>query len=460
MHRGRLKGVVVVVWFSLCFFLTGLGKVAAEDRIALEKRLLVLEKRVKVLEERNRYLEFQLQHFQDSPPLTAKQRKQIAQIGQEEMNEESLEAPGIKWSDLISKDNRLKFYGFLRLDTIYHDSKPQHPQYTYWIQPEDPAGKDNNDNEINIYPRLTRFGIDYDGPQVGHLFGLDLEGKFEMDFQNGGSESRQIPRIRHAYLKLVRRDFSILAGQTWDIISPLYPTVNSDSLMWNAGNLGDRRPQLRLIYEPKIGQGRLSFMGGPALSSAVDAKDLDNNGTRDGEDSGLPNLQFRIGYSAPLWHKERLASLGIWGLRGWEDSLERFDSYVYGLDLFLPLSSSFTLRGEIWKGRNLSDFRGGIAQGIEATGRREIDSIGGWAELVCRIAPWFTFAPGYTLDNPDDGDLAPGSRSKNWTLYLANRFSLGGGFLMGLDYIYWKTEYKGLKEGDANRFDLFLQYNF
>lgn len=455
-----MKRIMVWTMTGLLLILSGFGRVRAEEGIVLEERLSLLEKRMKALEERNRYLESQLKHFQDTVPLETRQKEEIAQIVKGQIEGQALKEGGVKWSDLISKDNRLKFYGFLRLDTIYHDSKPQHPQFTQWIQAEDPTGKNSDDDELTIYPRLSRFGIDYFGPRVDRLYGLDLGGKFEIDFQNGGSESRQVPRFRHAYLKLFQGDFSILAGQTSDIISPLFPTVNSDSLMWNAGNLGDRRPQLRLAYEPKIGPGQLSLMGGPALSGAIDARDLDNNGTRDGEDSGLPNLQFRVGYATSLWQKDKPATIGLWSLRGWEDSLERFDSYAYGLDLSLPLSSSLTLRGELWKGRNLSDFRGGVGQGVQATTRREIDSLGGWAELVCRIAPWFTLAPGYTLDNPTDADISRGARSKNWTFYLVNRFQLGGGFLIGLDYIYWKTEYKDLEDGDANRFNLFFQYDF
>jgi hypothetical protein len=57
---------------------------------------------------------------------------------------------------------------------------------------------------------------------------------------NIASESRAVPRIRHAYGEMRWDEFSILFGQTWDVISPLLPTINDDSLMWNAGNLGDR----------------------------------------------------------------------------------------------------------------------------------------------------------------------------------------------------------------------------
>jgi hypothetical protein len=107
-----------------------------------------------------------------------------------------------------------------------------------------------------MHPRSTRFGVDYSGPKVPGLGDADLSGKLELDFENGGSESRQIIRIRHAYLQLAKNDVSILAGQSWDVFSPLFPTVDNDTLLWNAGNLGDRRPQFRFSYDPKVGRGR------------------------------------------------------------------------------------------------------------------------------------------------------------------------------------------------------------
>jgi len=438
-----LIGLVITLMYCL-------GNSQAREPIDWGKRLQCLEKRIEELEKRNRYLERQLQLLQKQ----SFHSQQISKTRAQKMADHT-------WvEELLSPDNKMKLYGFLRLDTVYHDSKPQNPQYTYWIRSEDRSLRDNNDDELTIYPRLTRFGIKYWGPRLERPFSVRLEGKFEMDFQNGGRESRQVPRIRHAYLKLQGGDISLLAGQTWDIISPLYPTVNSDSLMWNTGNLGDRRPQIRLTYESAVGRGRLSLTGGAGLSSAIDAKDLDHDGTRDGEDSGLPNLQFRLAYSSPLWLKNRHASIGIWGLKGWEESTGHFDSYALGLDLTVPLSSHLSLQGELWKGKNLSDFRGGIGQGINTEKGQEIDSFGGWLELKCRITSWYLLVPGYTIDNPRDNDISYGGRLKNWSFYIANRLSLGGGFMVGLDYIYWKTIYKGLKDGNANRFNLFFQYNF
>src|SRR5581483_3749696 len=160
----------------------------------------------------------------------------------------------VQWPQVVSAGNRIKFYGFLRLDTDIDSQRPNAPETPLYIASPDPklGGKPDAGN-FAFHPRLTRFGVDYTGPEVASLGDAQLSGKLELDFENGGSESRQIIRIRHAYLQLHKDDFTMLAGQTWDVFSPLFPTVNNDTLMWNAGNLGDRRPQFRVSYDPKIG---------------------------------------------------------------------------------------------------------------------------------------------------------------------------------------------------------------
>jgi len=143
-------------------------------------------------------------------------------------------------------------------------------------------------------------------------------------------------------------------------------------------------------------------------------QDLGGNGFRDGESSGKPTLQARLAYKRPLFGKYE-GEVGLWAHRAWIDtetptgaSLARdFDSYAAGLDVTLPLYKNLVnLRGEIWAGQNLSDVRGGILQGINATTGREVEATGGWVELGLRPHPRFSFHAGLSVDDPDDGDLA------------------------------------------------------
>jgi hypothetical protein len=319
---------------------------------------------------------------------------------------------------------------------------------------------------FTMHPRLTRFGLNYTGPTIGPLDNSRLGGQLELDFENGGSESRQIIRIRHAYLKLTHGNFSLLGGQTWDVISPLFPTVNNDTLMWNTGNLGDRRPQFIASYEPKVTNGQFTFTGGIGLTGAIDPLDLDNNGFRDGEESVRPTVQARVAYSHASWVKDQKASFGVWGHRGWMRTSRafagrtEFRSQSTGLDYSIPFHDRIAIRGEAWFGRNLSEVRGGVGQAINPTTGAAIRSRGGWIETSLRAHPRLTINPGFTTDDPRDRDIPVQGRTCNRAWYVANRVNLGGGLIIGADYLRWITDYKGLLRGADNRVNLFLQYSF
>lgn len=373
--------------------------------------------------------------------------------------------PYVRWSEILSEGNRVKLYGFLRLDLDFDSQRPNNGQIPFFITTPDARAGGSGNGDFSMHPRLTRFGLEYTGPTIAKLKDAKVTGKFEADFENGGSESRQIIRIRHAYLRLGWKDFSLTGGQTWDAVSPLFPTVNHDSLMWNAGNVGDRRPQLRAAYEPKAGRGKFSLVGAAGLTGAIDAQDLDANGFRDGEESALPNVQGRVGYSYPLG-AGREASFGVSGFYGFMQTSRavagrtEFNSQLVNLDLTLPLHPRVTLRGEGWWGRNMSDVRGGAGQGINIATGREIRGRGGWGEATFRLSRYFAMSPGFTTDDPVDADLPSGGRTRNRAFYLGNRITPGGNVSFGADYLRWRTDYKGFLRGVNNRVNIFLQYNF
>lgn len=354
----------------------------------------------------------------------------------------------------------LRVYGMLRLDMDIDTQRPNNAQTPLFVTSPD-AGRGGS---FSMHPRLTRFGVSLRGPRVEALGHPSISGLLETDFENGGSESRQIIRIRHAWLKAAWGDFSLLAGQTWDVFSPLIPTVNNDTLMWTAGNVGDRRPQLRAAWEPRAGNARLSFAAGMGLAGAVDALDLDRDGYRDGEQSRRPNLQSRAALSLPAWVPDQPLSFGASMFYGWlgvarpAGGRTLLPGSGYNFEYTLPLATPLALRGEGWWGRNMGDFRGGAGQSVLQG--RPVRGRGGWSELKVRLHRYWSFAPGFTTDNPVLGDLTPGSRARNRALYLANRFTPGGKIEFGFDYLRWQTDYLARARGTNNRFNIFLQYGF
>ena len=353
--------------------------------------------------------------------------------------------------------SEVSFYGFIRVDAVFDDSRPNAFKTPTFIRSEAP-GTENRSN-FTFHPRLTRMGLNYRGPLLDGLGGSRITGKIETDFQNGGSESRAISRYRHAYLQLGWEDSSLLVGQTWDIISPLFPTVNTDTLMWNTGNLGDRRVQVQYAYEPQTG---LSLRAGLGLTGAVDGLDADSNGVRDGEAATLPNMQGRVGYHS----SEGTVRVGFWGHYAQMETValfggvKDFDSYSFGGDYEFRFHPTVSLKGELWTGSNLSDFRGGIGQSFNTATGEEIGSRGGWMELGLRASSRYSFTTGYTIDDPHNGDLLDGARTNNRAWYVTNRFRLAPPILLGIDYLYWKTNFKGRESGTDNRVNLYLIYNF
>jgi hypothetical protein len=384
------------------------------------------------------------------------------------------QADAVRWNELMVGASKIKFYGSLRLDVIYDDSRPNNTQTIGYIRSEDPAapasiGSPNNSSDLTIHPRLTRFGFDLDGPTVESLGSTKVTGKLEFDFYNNGltgqSESRQAVRMRHAYAKLGWDSWSVLAGQTSDVISPIAPIVNNDLVMWGAGNLGDRRPQVRVENTSKAGDGKLILQGEIGLTGANDNADLDANGFRDGETSGLPTVQARIAYKTTNSSKQTFEA-GLWGHIAWEEldtaiaGENKFVSNAYGIDLTIPIyENKLWVKGELWSGQDLDDVRGGIFQGINTTTGEEIGSKGGWVELGYKAQDHVTLYGGYSTDDPDNGDLSVGGRSANKIYYVAARLNYDP-IEFGIEYLNWTTEYVGFKEGDDNRFGVFMAYKF
>jgi hypothetical protein len=429
--------------FGLCVLLpcivTPLSVFAQSDIAALRQRIAELE-------QQNQRILHQLAELSDQ--LAAKPPEAASTV---------VEAPMVPPDAISTEGNRsrLSFYGFARVDAIFDDSRPNAAQVPTYIISEAPGTED--DGNFTLHPRLTRLGLNYNGGNIDLLGGARISARIETDFQNGGSESRAIMRYRHAWAKLDWAHSSLLLGQTWDIISPLYPTVNPDTMMWNAGNLGDRRVQIRYTYNPN---SNISIAAGLGLTGAVNLQDLDANGVRDGEDAGTPHFQARAGYTSPLF------DLGVSGHYANEETVTAFngvtdfDSRSVGVDfVFRPLDR-LSVKGEFWTGAGLGDVRGGIGQSINTLTGNEIDSNGGWIELGFKATADYTMSAGWTYDNPDNADLMAGGRKLNRVWYMTHQLRLAPSFLIGLDYLHWTTDYLGLPKGDDNRLDIYSVYTF
>ena len=385
------------------------------------------------------------------------------------------------WLSKLSKSgDLLQFYGFLRLDAHYNSARPNNDYVLFWVLPEDGIAARDNEDSLVFQARWSRLGLNINAGKLGDA---DVTGRFEVDFanyQNGTAESRAAPRIRLAYMNLDFGDTWLRFGQDWDVISPLYPSVHLSGLLWNVGNLGDRRPMAVFGYRAgRNSDVEFNVKAGLGLAGAVDNLDLDAGSAnrpylstdRDGWNSAMPLTQVRVGIKT----RDGLAA-GLWGHFAEMETDQRFngDKYYYshglGLDVLIPMGSQFSVKGEAWLGRALSDVRGGIGQAINTIKGREIDSYGGWAELGFQATQTLKLVAGGAIDNPINDDLSyvpnvvpaltVDMRSRNLTYYVGAIKDWGSGFRTGVEAMYWSTRWLGSGLGTMIRFNVYTQLNF
>ncbi len=138
----------------------------------------------------------------------------------------------------------LQFYGFIKVDAAYDTSHANPGNFVRWIDLE-PGNE--NDEQFNLTANQTRLGLWLTSPDDPDK-SLLTKGRVEIDFYGGGAENKPNPMLRLAYIDLHWRKsgWRFIAGQTFDVISPLFPVTINYSVQWWAGNIGYRRPQLQL----------------------------------------------------------------------------------------------------------------------------------------------------------------------------------------------------------------------
>jgi hypothetical protein len=290
---------------------------------------------------------------------------------------------------------------------------------------------EDDSSRISLHPRNTRVGIEITPNNIDSS--VDLTGLIEADLGDGtGALGR--PRLRHAYLRASRGRFELLAGHTWDLASPLVPSANGLSMMWEAGNTGAFRPQVRI--GARTNGSKLRVRAAAAAVMPVSGKDLDRDGNTDGT----------VGGQALLEVEHDRGRLGVWG-HGGQDQLQdrvngsrRLAVLLGGAHLQVQLVRGFSLRGEAYLARNATDLRTGSGQSISADGKG-VRTRGGWAELV--YDGQVTGAGGIGTDDPDDSDVGVGGVTRNSAWWFSIRRRIWSGATFGLEIAQFRTRVRG-----------------
>ena len=170
------------------------------------------------------------------------------------------------FTDTQQRVKVLKIYGYLKLDASYDDSRTTPGNYVKWVDSESEMSgsvhPQKNDGEFNMTANQSRLGMKVNGPDAGTF---KMSGLVEVDFYGGSASTMSSPEprdenkaklmMRHAYMTFAHPEnkLSLLAGQTWDVVAPLNPDTLLYSVLWWSGNIGYRRPQIRITKGIDLG---------------------------------------------------------------------------------------------------------------------------------------------------------------------------------------------------------------
>jgi hypothetical protein len=340
----------------------------------------------------------------------------------------------------------LNFGGRLKADASYDDSNAYPGDYIIYVNPEDGTNPNNND-EFNMTAKETRLWLEVLGPKADWV---KTSGKVEIDFFGStGAANKGNVLLRHAFMTFdfPNLDLSFLAGQTWDNLSPLVCYTLNYTVGWDQGNIGYRRPQMRLTKTLRIDE--VEFVGAAAIARTIDADGFTIAGQENGEGTGQPTVQGRLGCTTPFLFDEKV-TFGVSGHFGVEELTVTtpapregtFQTWSFNVDLKVPVTKYVTLSGEYFLGENLDTYFGGIGQGVDTTLWTEIRSEGGWVQAQVKPIEGWEWTVGYGVDDPRDADLSAGKRSRNDFIFTNIRYALLKTVVLALEYGHYTTEYR------------------
>ncbi|HLD44696.1 MAG TPA: hypothetical protein VJC18_04615, partial [bacterium] len=149
-----------------------------------------------------------------------------------------------------------------------------------------------NNDFIGFTLQNTRVGLYLEPYDFGGK-SFNIDARIELDFWSTAAAAYavQTPRIRRAYTSIGTDTWNVLFGQEWDLFAPLNPlTINVGSVLWNQGNLGSRRPQIRLTTKYAYDQSGIEL--GASVNSPNNSMLFNDLGNT----TGMPMFQGRLGY--------------------------------------------------------------------------------------------------------------------------------------------------------------------
>lgn len=375
------------------------------------------------------------------------------------MDELRAEMKKLAWT---KGDFQIVPYGVLWGSTTYETARSNVGDYTLYVF----SSTDQGEAAWHVDAKSTRLGLDFAGPRIPALGCAESGGKVEIDFQGTYlQENKGSVLLRHAYLEVKNEYFRLLAGQTWDVVSPLYPGTLMYSVGWGAGNIGYRRAQFRaeryfhfsdhllVTTQASINCNLISELGSGVAGDHADWPVVEGRLGFTLGDRGKGGRPFEFGISGHIgeqsWDFLTPPVADDVALRTWS----------FNVDFRYPITSRLGVQGEFFTGENLGAYLGGAVQGVNTAARDTIRSTGGWVEVWYDWTSRLHSHAGYSIDDPWNGDITTG-RTYNQFFFANLSYDLTKKFLVGVEASQWKTNWAGKLPGDSFRLEFVAKYGF
>ena len=258
-----------------------------------------------------------------------------------------------------------------------------------------------------------------------------------------------------------------MVGQTSDVISPLSPSTLNYSVQWWAGNIGYRRSQIRVTKELDIGSETAVELQGALTRNIGRASGFDPGDT--GEDAGFPGVQARAAVPVRLCNGKK-TTFGVSGHYAQEEydtnvagRNEDLESWSANGDVAMPVNDWLTVKAEVFHGKNLNTYLGGINQGVDvfATRLTPIHSSGAWVAADLTPVEKWKFTAGASGEAIEAADVKSAfARTANRAIFANAVHEITRNASVGVEVSRWHTKYKHAKNRDSCRVQASFIYSF
>jgi hypothetical protein len=248
--------------------------------------------------------------------------------------------PNVSWSSTLNGFEP-SFYGFIKASALYATDALASYNNINLSAPTHAAPQTRSQDEV------SRMSFQTQQSRAGVLLTKgDVQGRLEfdfIDFSKSSPTTQMNPRVRVASVSWKTGDFKVIAGQDWDLFSPLMPyTFDYIGAFFLAGNTGFMRQQFQVLKT----SGQWEWGGALGMAG-------NNPGTADSdlELAKAPSYAGRLTY---LLEQGRMGISGIYADLKYLSNQSRHESY--GFNLFFENNfSQMTFRSETYYGQNLAN---------------------------------------------------------------------------------------------------------